>query len=52
MNIKEIVKNATLEEKVGLLSGLDFWHTKPIERLKVPAIMVSDGPHGTKKTSK
>lgn len=39
----------TLEEKAGLCSGLDFWHTKPVERLSVPSVMVSDGPHGLRK---
>jgi len=37
------------EEKAGLCSGLDFWHTKPVERLGVPSVMVSDGPHGLRK---
>ncbi|MDD3411566.1 MAG: glycoside hydrolase family 3 C-terminal domain-containing protein [Eubacteriales bacterium] len=32
-----------------MLSGLDFWHTKPIERLGVKSVMVSDGPHGLRK---
>jgi beta-glucosidase len=36
----------TLEEKAGLCLGSDFWHTAPVERLGIPAIMVSDGPHG------
>jgi beta-glucosidase len=36
----------TLEEKASLCLGSDFWHTAPVERLGVPAIMVSDGPHG------
>lgn len=39
----------TLEEKAGLCSGFDFWHTKAVERLGVPAIMVSDGPSGLRK---
>ena len=39
----------TLEEKAGLCSGLDFWHTKPLERLGIPSFMVSDGPHGLRK---
>lgn len=39
----------TLEEKAGLCSGADFWHTKAVERLGVPASMVSDGPHGLRK---
>ena len=49
MDIKTLVSQMTLEEKCGLLSGLDFWHTKPVERLGVPAVMVSDGPHGLRK---
>lgn len=49
MNIKEIISNLTLEEKAGLCSGSDFWHTKAVKRLGVPAIMVSDGPHGLRK---
>ena len=49
MDIKAIVSRMTLEEKAGLCSGLDFWHTKPVERLGVPAVMVSDGPHGLRK---
>ncbi|MGB8450818.1 MAG: glycoside hydrolase family 3 C-terminal domain-containing protein [Anaerocolumna sp.] len=49
MNVKELVKQMTLEEKAGMCSGLDFWHTKPVERLGIPAVMVSDGPHGLRK---
>ncbi len=49
MNIKEIISQMTLEEKAGLCSGLDFWHTKPVERLGVRSVMVSDGPHGLRK---
>ena len=49
MDIKALVSQMTLEEKCGLLSGLDFWHTKPVDRLGVPAVMVSDGPHGLRK---
>ena len=45
-NIPELVKQLTLEEKAGLCSGADFWHTKAVERLGIPAMMVSDGPHG------
>lgn len=47
--IREIIAKMTLEEKAGLCSGADFWHTKAVERLGVPASMVSDGPHGLRK---
>ena len=47
--IRKVISNMTLEEKAGLCSGADFWHTKAVERLGVPATMVSDGPHGLRK---
>ena len=49
MDIKALISQMTLEEKCSLLSGSDFWHTEPIERLGIPACMVSDGPHGLRK---
>ncbi|PPK78542.1 beta-glucosidase [Lacrimispora xylanisolvens] len=49
MDIKKLVGEMTLEEKAGLCSGADFWHTKTVDRLNVPASMVSDGPHGLRK---
>ncbi len=49
MNVEQLIKSMTLEEKASLCSGSDFWHTEPIERLGVPAMMVSDGPHGLRK---
>lgn len=48
-DIKKIISQMTLEEKAGLCSGADFWHTKGVERLSVPSVMVSDGPHGLRK---
>ena len=49
MDIKALVSQMTLEEKAGLCSGDDFWHTKAVERLGIPRTMVSDGPHGLRK---
>ena len=49
MDIQKIISELTLEEKAGLCSGGDFWHTKAVERLGIPAVMVSDGPHGLRK---
>lgn len=49
MKHQNIISQLTLEEKAGLCSGLDFWHLKNVERLDIPSVMVSDGPHGLRK---
>ena len=49
LEIEELVKKLTLEEKASLCSGLDAWNTKPVERLGIPSISVADGPHGLRK---
>ncbi|WP_424766383.1 glycoside hydrolase family 3 C-terminal domain-containing protein [Paenibacillus sp. sgz302251] len=50
-DLKQIIAELTLEEKAGLCSGLNFWHTKGVERLGIPSVMVTDGPHGLRKQS-
>jgi beta-glucosidase len=45
-NLTALVAELTLEEKASLVIGSAFWYTTPVERLGVPRIMVSDGPHG------
>jgi beta-glucosidase len=39
----------TLEEKAALLSGRDFWTTKPVEEAGLPAVVLTDGPHGVRR---
>ena len=48
-DIAQLISQMTLEEKASLCSGLDFWHLKGIERLGIPSLMVTDGPHGLRK---
>ena len=48
-NLKELIRQMTLEEKAGLCSGADFWNTMGIERLGIPSVMMTDGPHGLRK---
>ena len=47
--IQSLISQMTLEEKAGMCSGADFWHLKGVERLGIPSVMVTDGPHGLRK---
>ena len=46
--IEGLVAQMTLEEKVSLVSGTDFWTTPPVKRLNIPQFKVSDGPNGAR----
>ena len=48
-DLKKLIASMTLEEKAGMCSGADFWNTKGVERLGIPKVMMSDGPHGMRK---
>jgi len=48
-DIARLIGEMTLEEKASLCSGRDAWTTKPVERLGIPSIMMTDGPHGLRK---
>ena len=52
MDIKALVSRMTLEEKAGLCSGDDFWHTKAVERLGIPRTMLSAPKKSTSASRK
>ena len=44
--IKDILSKMSLEDKISLCNGADFWHSKAMEAYGIPAFTMSDGPHG------
>lgn len=48
-NVDELVAAMTLDEKVSLCVGKDFWHTQDVQRLGVSSAVLTDGPHGIRK---
>ena len=44
-----LVAEMTPEEKALLLSGDGWWKTHAIDRLQIPSICMTDGPHGLRK---
>lgn len=49
--VAEILQTLTLKEKIALCNGADFWHSKAMPEQGVPAITMSDGPHGVRYQS-
>ena len=45
---QEIVKQLTLEEKLGMIHGVQLFQTKGVERLGIPPLRMSDGPMGVR----
>jgi beta-glucosidase len=48
-DIRHLIAQMTLEEKASLCAGLNMWCLKGIERLGIPSIMMTNGPHGVQK---
>ncbi|KAL8297590.1 hypothetical protein RB597_007318 [Gaeumannomyces tritici] len=48
LDVENVVANLTIEEKISLLSGKDFWQTRDIPRLNIPSLRFSDGPNGVR----
>jgi len=49
MKYKDIIDKMSLEDKVALCSGADFFSTRAFERYGIPSITMVDGPHGVRK---
>ncbi len=45
----DVIAHLTLEEKISLTTGANFWNTAAVPRLGIPSFMLTDGPHGVRK---
>ncbi|MDH6194047.1 beta-glucosidase [Mycobacterium frederiksbergense] len=46
-----LLEELTLEEKIGLLTGADFWSLNAIEKIGLQKVVLSDGPNGVRGTT-
>ena len=49
MDIEKILQQMTLEDRIALCSGENFWETKKYEKYGIPSLFMCDGPHGLRK---
>ena len=49
MDIELLLNQMTLEDKIALCSGANFWETKKYEKYGIPSLFMCDGPHGLRK---
>ncbi|KAK0388796.1 hypothetical protein NLU13_5039 [Sarocladium strictum] len=50
LDVDKLLSQLSVNEKVSLLAGKDFWHTTPLPRHGIPSIRVTDGPNGVRGT--
>jgi len=48
-DVTQVLSQLTLDEKIALCSGKNFWQMQGVERLGIPTIFITDGPHGVRK---
>lgn len=49
LKYEAVISKMTLEEKAYMMSGKDTWSTVPYEKYGIPAMIMSDGPHGLRR---
>ncbi len=49
MTPQQILEKMTLEDKIALCSGKNFWETKEMSQYGIPSVFMCDGPHGLRK---
>ncbi|MEU5878011.1 glycoside hydrolase family 3 C-terminal domain-containing protein [Spirillospora sp. NPDC047279] len=51
LELRRRLERLTLDEKVGLLTGADFWTLRPIDKIGLRRVVLSDGPSGVRGTA-
>lgn len=49
VDVDVLIQKMTLAEKAALCTGASAWTTTPIERLDIPELLMTDGPHGVRR---
>lgn len=47
--IEKLLRQLTLEEKIGMIHGAALFHTQSVDRLGIPPLYMSDGPMGVRE---
>lgn len=50
LDVEAVLAKLSTNEKVDLLAGIDFWHTKAIPKHGIPSLRFTDGPNGVRGT--
>lgn len=50
-DVAQVFAQLTFDEKIALCSGMSFWQMTGVERLGIPTVFITDGPHGVRKQS-
>ena len=48
-DVDKMLSKMSVEDKIRICYGKDFWHTRDMEKYSLPSVMVADGPHGLRK---
>ncbi|MDT3994833.1 hypothetical protein RPO40_07180, partial [Mammaliicoccus fleurettii] len=49
MKNSKIIKSLSLDDKIKIVTGQDFWYTKELENEGLKSLLLTDGPSGVRK---
>ena len=48
IHVEKVLSKLSLDDKIQLLAGIDFWHTKALPEHGIPSLRTTDGPNGAR----